>query len=302
MRNLYRCLTVLAVLLSFTACRMSTLPDRPEVHGHRGCRALVPENTIAGFLHAAELGVEHLEMDVVVSADGEVVVSHEPWMDHRICLTEEGERITASQERSHNIYRMDLGQVQSYDCGSLAHPDFPAQNTAPAYKPTLDEVVNAVEQGAAMNGWGNQSYNIEIKSDPALYRSMQPMPAELARIVLEKIDALGIADRCILQSFDPAVLIAVREIDDDIPLALLVENDLGAKANLARLPFVPEYYSADLRLVDSTVVDFLRKQDVLPLVWTVNDTADMQRMIRLGVDGIITDRPDVLMRILDELY
>lgn len=292
----------LALLCVASACTMPDTPDRPEVHGHRGCRALLPENTVPAFLKAAELGCDWLEMDVVVTADGQVLVSHEPWMDHRICLTGEGGPITEAAERTYNIYRMTVDEAQDFDCGSLRHPDFPEQVPTAAPKPTLAQVVEAVETDAMMNGWGVQSYNIEIKSEPELYDRMQPRPEPFAARVIEQVQALNIVERCIIQSFDPAVLEAVHEIDPDIATALLVDNKDGVQANLARLSFTPTYYSADFPLLDAAAVKQLRSLGIEPLVWTVNETDDMRRMIALGVNGIITDHPERLIAILDETY
>lgn len=279
---------------------MPSTPERPEVHGHRGCRGLLPENTVAAFLKAAELGCDRLELDVVITGDGEVLVSHEPWMEHRICLTEEGTPLTEAEGRAANIYRMTVDQVQSYDCGSKQHPDFPGQVNAEDHKPTLTEVVEAVENEGMMRGWGVQSYNIEIKSEPQLYDVMQPRPGPFAEKVMALIEELGIADRCIIQSFDPAVLEAVHGIDDTMATALLVDNSDGVEANLQRLSFTPTYYSAEFPLMDARAVASLREQGIEPLVWTVNEEADMRAMIALGLNGIITDYPDRLIRILDE--
>ena len=292
----------LASALALSACSMNNTPERPEVHGHRGCRGLLPENSLPAFLKAAELGVDWLEMDVVISADGEVIVSHEPWMDHRICRTEEGDGIPAAEEQNHNLYRMTVQEIRAFDCGSVRHPDFPEQMPSETYKPTLAEVVENVEQEAMMYGWGVQSFNIEIKSDPAHYGTMQPQPEEFARIVLDRISALGITERCLIQSFDPAVLRAVRELAEDVPVALLVEHAGDMANDLERLGFNPDYYSAEFTSVDAVLVAALRARDIEPLVWTVNTTDDMRRMIALGVNGIITDHPERLIAILDETY
>lgn len=287
-----------AALMLLGACNRTNM-DRPDVHGHRGCRGLRPENTLPAFIHAAELGCDWLELDVVITGDSQVLVSHEPWMEHRICRTPDGDSIPASEERSHNIYRMGLKEVQDFDCGSARHPEFPEQVNEEADKPTLKEVVEAVDEEAMRQGLGNIGFNIEIKSDPALYDTYQPQPHRFAELVVKQIDSLGIADRCIIQSFDPAVLEEVHALNEDLPLALLVDNGDGLAANLARLPFTPQYYSPAFALVDNDLVKALRARDIGLLVWTVNDTNDMERMIGLGATGIITDHPEKLIALLD---
>src|SRR5436305_9759012 len=103
------------------------MPSEFDIEGHRGCRGLLPENTIPAFLKALELGVSTLEMDVVITKDKQVLVSHDPFMSHEICRSPEGKYITAEEERSHNLYRINLAQISQYDCGMQPHPRFPEQ-------------------------------------------------------------------------------------------------------------------------------------------------------------------------------
>ncbi|MBK8499783.1 MAG: glycerophosphodiester phosphodiesterase [Flavobacteriales bacterium] len=273
--------------------------EHPEVSGHRGCRGLLPENTIPGFIKATELGVDWLELDVVISGDGQVVVSHEPWISHRICLRPGGDSISVDEERSLNLFRMGLSEIQGYDCGSLAHPDFPGQATQRAYKPTLREVVETVDEHAMNNSLTAPGFMIEIKSDPAFYGVYQPIPAEFARVVVETIDSLGIADRCVVQSFDPAVLEVMHAERPDITLAFLVENEEGWKENLKRLSFEPDIYSPHFSLIDARDVEKLHGRNVEVVVWTVNDEEDIRKLLALGVDGIISDYPDRVIGIVE---
>lgn len=292
-------LHLLAVVL-LTACEMPIATSPPEVHGHRGCRGLLPENTVPAFLKAAELGVDWVELDVVISADSQVVVSHEPWMHHRICLDAQGAAIDSAVERGLNLYRMTVAEIQRFDCGSLDHPDFPSQDRRRVHKPTLREVVEALDEAALMGGSGSPGFNIEIKSDPALYGTHQPRPAEFAQRVLSAIDSLGLGERVIIQSFDPAVLMAMHGLAAEMPMALLVENTDGVDANLQRLSFKPAIYSPHFSMADAQLLRDLRGRGIALNVWTVNEPADIQRMIALGVDGIISDYPDRVINIIEE--
>ncbi len=272
----------------------------PDVHGHRGARGTHPENTIQGFLHAIEKGCDYLEMDVVVTADRKVVVSHEPWMEPAICLDPYGDRIPAAQARSHNIHRMTLDEVQRYDCGSMPDPRFPDQEQMVAFKPSLAEVVEAADEHALLSGMAMPGFNIEIKSDPAWYGEFQPEPAEYVRIVLGTIDSLGIGPRCIIQSFDPAILEEVRRTMASIPVALLVEKSTDVTKELARLSFKPDIYSPEFHLVDEKVLKQLRELDIELFVWTVNEKEDIKRMLDLGVDAIISDHPARVIDLLSD--
>lgn len=272
----------------------------PEIHGHRGCRGLLPENTLPAFLEAAEMGCDLLELDVVITADSQVLVSHEPWMSHRICRTPQGDSITEQQEHDFNIYRMTVAEAQSFDCGSTPQVAFPDQELSPQFKPTLRQVVEAVDLKMMDNGTAGVGWNIEIKSEPALYDVFQPRPERFARLVLAEIDSLGIGGRTVIQSFDPAILEEIHRTDETLATALLVDNTNGLERNLARLSYTPTHYSTAFALADKALVKTLDSLGIELLVWTVNDKSDLRRMIKLGVGGIITDHPEKAIKLLDE--
>lgn len=295
----HKALYLAAALLLAGGCTYESV-ERPEIHGHRGCRGDLPENTVEGFLKAMDLGCEWIEMDVVITGDEQVLVSHEPWMDHRICRTPDGDSITEAQAHELNIFHMTTAEAQRFDCGSVPHPDFPDQERRKTFKPTLRQVVEAVEEKAADEGSLNIGFNIEIKSEPALYGTYQPEPARFVALVLAQIDSLAIGDRSIIQSFDPLILEEVHKADETLPLALLVDNKDGLEANLKRLTFTPTHYSPHHKLVDKSLVKDLQERDIALLVWTVNDKDDLKRMIKLGVDGVITDHPAKAIALLEE--
>ena len=288
------------LILPITAC-MPYRNTEPEIHGHRGSRGLEPENTIPAFIKGAEEGCDWLELDVVMTGDGHVLVSHEPWIDHRICLDPKGDRIPADGDRQLNIFRMSLEEVQAYDCGTLKNPDFPDQQHEVLYKPTLAEVVEAVDDHTMAVGSNVGGYNIEIKSDPAWYGIYQPEPTDYAAQVLAEIEESGITDRCMIQSFDPAILEAVHNTSPWVRLALLVDNADGLDANLARLSFKPAVYSPHYTLADEKMVNDLWERDIELAVWTVNDKDEIERIVKLGVDAVISDYPDRVRKVIDQL-
>jgi len=293
-----RCAIVCAITLS--AC-MPQKNLHPDIHGHRGCRGLLPENSIPAFLKATEIGCDYLEMDVVVSQDGQLVISHEPWMDHRICLTPDDEPISEANERSHNLYHLSALDIRKYDCGSLRHPDFPDQKQRSTYKPLLADMVEQVDEHAMMSSVALPSFNIEIKSDPELYGAFQPQPLEFVHIVINTLDSIGITDRCMLQSFDPAILEVIHAERPEIPLAYLVEGHGSLEEDLAKLTFQPSIYSPQFTMADEPLLQAIRAKGMELVVWTVNEPADIKRMLDLGVDGIISDYPNRVFAIQDGL-
>jgi len=289
---------VLAIALFLSAC-MPQKNLHPDVHGHRGCRGLLPENTLPAFLRATELGCDYLELDVVMSGDGSLIVSHEPWMRHDICQTPDGSPITADEERGFNLYRMSAEEIRQFDCGSLKNDGFPELKTRRAYKPMLAQVVGAVDEHAMLSGVAAPSFNIEIKSEPELYGTYQPEPRTLALAVINELDALGIADRCVIQSFDPAILEVIHAEREEIPLAYLVEGKGTLNEHLAKLTFVPPILSPHFSMANEALLKEIREREMELIVWTVNDRADIQRMLDLGVDGIISDYPDRVFAMLE---
>ncbi len=299
MSALDRISPTLALATLFTAC--THMPaSTPDVHGHRGCRGVMPENSVPGFIKAVDMGCDYLELDVVLSADDEVIVSHEPWMNSLICLTPDDAAIAPDEEKALNIFRMTTLELQQYDCGSVRHPGFPKQRTMPVSKPTLREVVEAVDEHALLNGHMNPAFNVEIKSHPDWYGVYQPGPDLLAERVVREIDALDMANRCIVQSFDPAVLRAIRAERDDLPLALLVETSEGLDQDLQRLGFQPDIYCPHFSLVTPELAREVHGRGMDLVVWTVNEKEDIRRILQVGVDGIISDHPDRVLKIIEE--
>jgi len=291
-------------VLILLACTMSDVraqsaadspqtPDGFDLQGHRGARGLVPENTIPSFRRALELGVTTLEMDVVLAADGTVVVSHEPWMMREKCRAPDGTLIPAGDSRSHNVYDMAYDRVAAYDCGRTLG-DFPEQEAVSAPKPRLRDVVEMAEAYAADHERGPVFYNVEIKSRPDWEGTFQPEPGPYTRQVLAAVRAAGVAPRTTIQSFDPRILEAAHRQSDGVRLAFLVgeSGDEGMEKNLGRLSFAPDVYSPSAALVDEALVTAVHDRGLQLVPWTVNDSAAMRRLIRLGVDGLITDYPD----------
>lgn len=273
-----------------------------DVQGHRGARGLLPENTLPAFLKALELGVTTLEMDVVITKDAQVVVSHEPWFSSTICSLPSGEPVPAEAQMSYRIYDMTYEEVARFDCGRRGHPLFPRQEARAAVKPLLRDVLQAAETYAREHGLPPVRYNIETKSRPEGDGSFHPDPETFTRLLYDVLVEAGVLDRTILQSFDVRTLQAGRRIDPAWQLSLLVarEGDRGIEANLATLGFVPDVYSPDYRLVDAALVDEAHRRGMRVIPWTVNTLDAMRQLQSLGVDGLITDYPDLAVELRNE--
>ncbi len=261
--------------------------------GHRGARGLVPENSVPAFLKAlAYEQIQTLEMDVAVTKDSVIILSHEPWMSHNICSRLEGLPVTKEEEKELSIFQMTYAETKMFDCGSRGNENFPGQTPLKVQKPALSEVVEAVENYCLRNEREQPFYNIEIKSRPAWDQFYTPAPETFAELLIKEVKRLDIYEKTCIQSFDPRALNAVHKLDSSITTALLVDNIQGVEGNLQKIGFKPDIYSPHYKLVNAGVVKEVHDKGMKLIPWTVNDPSDMKALIQLGVDGIITDYPN----------
>ncbi len=271
---------------------------RLDVQGHRGCRGIMPENSIPAFLKALEMGVPTLEMDVVISKDLDVIVSHDPFFSHKIALDPTGKEIPESAELNHNIFEMTTAELQAYDCGSKGNEGFPFQQKMKVYKPTLQEVFEKVEAAQKQHSLKAVDYNIEIKRRESWDGIFHPPVQIFVEKVLEVVKSANLEDRTIIQSFDAESLRIARHLSDKIRIAWLIENRRTFEENMLHLGIKPDIYSPHYQLVDQDLVKQVHAQDMRLIPWTVNEAIDIDQMISLGVDGIISDYPG---RVLEKL-
>lgn len=268
-----------------------------DVEGHRGCRGLYPENTIVAFLEAVKLGVTTLEMDVVVSKDGKLIVSHDPWMNPDICLFPKGQPDQEDAKKLANLYKMTAEEIVRYDCGTPPNSKFPEQKKMFAAKPLLSDVIDTVEKFIASNHLAFVQYNIETKSTSDGDDVFHPKPDVFAKLLYDLLKQKKILGKCIIQSFDPRTLQAVRKTDTNVKLALLVFNADGFEKNIKRLGFHPEIYSPNFILVNKKLISKSHHHKMKIIPWTINEEDKMKKLKDMGVDGIITDYPDRLIKV-----
>jgi glycerophosphoryl diester phosphodiesterase len=292
-------------------------PARPrhlELHGHRGARGLAPENTLAGCARALREGVHALELDLFLSADDTLVVHHDP-RPHPDIARLDGQWLTAPAPL---LREQTLAQIRAYDVGRLRPgsplaAEFPEQQPADGERiPTLAQVFAlAAQHGAAT---AHLRWNLEIKSRPH-EPGNTGSPAQMARLLLAAVDAAGLRARTVVQGFDWAPLLELRRLAPDLALACLTTRQRWdnvadprwtAGLRLADHPDVPtlvqaagaRVWSPNFRDLDAAAVQRAQALGLQVLPWTVNDTADMARLMAWGVDGLITDYPDRARRMM----
>lgn len=239
------------------------------VMGHRGCRALRPENTIAAFEHALKVGADVLELDVVVTQDNRLVVHHD--LD-----------LAGKPVRS-----MTLAEVRAFDRGGTRSPNFPRQQLIPGERiPTLAEVLKLAKDRKAR-------LMIETKVDPSVE------PGWFATAVEQQIRQHGVVGQVMLQSFDHRTLHAMRKINPEIPLVLLnPRQKLADYITPARALGPKAIQMVNVAIIDADIVKTLKAAKISIYVGTTDDPAQWKRLIALKVDGILTDDPEGLRRLL----
>jgi glycerophosphoryl diester phosphodiesterase len=255
--------------------------SRILVHGHRGARAMRPENTLPAFEYAIQAGADALEMDVAVTKDNVLVVSHDPHINPEIC---QGPHPGAA------ICRLTLAELDCCDCGTLKNPHFPKQQPVPGARiPTLSEVLS-------LGAHNHVQFNIEIKSFPD-HLELTPAPDIFAGMTLQAIREHHMESRCIVQSFDFRTLREMKRLAPDIRLAALWEGEarpFAAIAREARSGIIAPHFT--LVTAEQVQAAHAARLEVIP--WTANTPEDWQTLINAGVDAIITDDPAALIAYL----
>lgn len=266
-----------------------------DLEGHRGCRGLMPENTIPAFLKAMEIGVTTLEMDAVITKDGKVILSHEPFFNHEITTKPNGDPVAENEEHALNIYSMTYAETQAFDVGIKPHPRFAGQQKIAVHKPLLSDVIDSVKEYCPDHHKPLPFFNIETKSKPETDNSYHPVPAVFVDALMQVIISKGIASQVIIQSFDFRTLQYLHQHYPAIKTSALVEDFdlLPFAGQLEKLGFTPDFYSPAWELVTPVLVQQCHQKGVKLVPWTVNEAEIMQRLVDMGVDGLISDYPNL---------
>jgi glycerophosphoryl diester phosphodiesterase len=291
-----------------------------DLQGHRGARALRPENTLAGFAHALAIGVTTLELDCGVTNDGVVVASHDRALNPDHTRDAKGQFLAAAGPL---IRELTYGELQQYDVGRLRPGSdyalsFPEQQPVDGERiPSLADVFALVQKS------GNREvrFNIETKIDPT-----QPdatvAPEAFAEALIEVIRAAGMESRTTIQSFDWRTLVQARKLAPEIAIVALTDQQPAEDTMEVGKPGASVWlggFDVDdhggsvpktVKALGATVwsphaldlnPDAVAEAHALGLAvipWTVNDPEDMERALALGIDGLITDHPDRLRGVL----
>lgn len=307
-----------ACLLLFAGVATTALAF--DLQGHRGARGLAPENTLAGIDQALAIGVTTLELDLAVTADDVLVVHHDLALNADIARGPDGAWVTDEAP----LRRLTLDALKTYDVGRLRGGSdyarlFADQITRDGARvPTLDEVFDRVEALGA----DHVRFNLETKIRPDR-PDLSPEPEAFAAAIADLVRVRGLAERVTVQSFDWRTLDALAEIAPEIARVCLTAQGRFDTVQAGRRGPSPWLAGRDVDAVDGSVprlvadagcavwspaasdldADRVAEAYALGLAvvpWTVNEPAEMRRLIEAGVDGLITDYPNRLRALLTE--
>ena len=286
------------LLITLLALAFQAQAQKFMLIGHQGARGIMPENTIPGMIKALDLDVNVLNMGVVISKDGEVVLSHEPYFNNEISTRPDGKAITFKDEKKYNMFEMDYEEIRKFDVGMKLHNRFPGQMKMKVYKPLLAETIDSVESYVKQNKLEKPIYNIEtslIRKGDGVF---QPDASVFIEKIMEIIKERKLTRRVIIQSLDMRTLQYLHEYFPSIKTSLMIDEKQDFEESIQALGFTPTYYSPYYVLVGKGLVDRCHAAGVKIIPWTVNTAKDMKYLINLGVDGLITDYPNQYTRVM----
>ena len=320
MRSFATILAAVCCLMSGQAIFMNGTAMAFDIEAHRGGRALFPENTLQSFANALSMGVNTLELDIGVTRDAAIVVSHERKLNPDLARDPDGVYVAPPGTP---FVRLTLDEVKKYDVGQIRPGSayamqFPDQHAVPGTPiPTLIEVFDLVRK----SGDKKVRFNIETKIDPH-HPDESPDPQRFVTLLLDLFRREKFSDRVMVQSFDWRTLLLVQKLAPAIPTVYLTQQKgSGATISLDKATewtagFNPAEYGKSLPRtikaaggaiwspyfgdVDAGLIAESHQLGLKVVVWTVNKPEDIARMIDIGVDGIISDHPDLLRKIAGE--
>jgi len=282
-----------------------TLPATAQVaefpkfsaEAHRGGRGLWPENTIVAMENAMKIeGITTLEMDTHITKDGKVVVTHDDYLSPGFMLTPEGKEIPATDAKRYPVFQMEYNDLKQFDLGTKPLAGFPNQQKVKTNIPLLADLIDAVQKDIQKNKTKQFFYNIETKCDAKGDGITNPEPAVFVELLMDVIKKKKIIPYVVIQSFDKRTIQLIQEKYPDVKTSFLVANKKSYEENITDLGYKPFILSPVLQMVNEELIKKAHADGVKVIPWTANKIEEMNGLRALGVDGIISDYPDLLVQ------
>ena len=281
------------VLLAFAAVASCQPKPAIDVQAHRGGAGLMPENTIPAMKHALDLGVNTLEFDLHLSSDGQVVVSHDPYFHPRYSTRPDGSLVQEADPKEY-LYTMPYDSIAKYDVGLRPVDRWPGQAKMAVCKPLASDLIDFAEGYAKTP----VNYNIEIKSWPGEGEgTLWPEYHVFCDTCIPLLLSKDLGERLIVQCFDTRALNYMHRKWPSLTLSYLTEAEEGGDIEtlLGNLDFVPRWWSPESSVVTRENVAWCHAHGIGVVPWTVDDPAEMRRLVACGVEAIISNYPDILI-------
>ena len=276
-----------SLIISFAMLTLSHFAQQKVmVFGHRGCRGYYPENSIVAFQEGMKMGANGIELDVVVNKDKQLVVSHEPFFQKEYCLDPSGNDIT--DEKKYNTYLMTQQEIEAFDCGTKNYGKFPEQKKMKVVKPLFSTFTKEVAAP-------NTIVLFEIKSEKEEYNISQPEPKPYVELIKKELEAYPYPNNIIIMSFDPEIMEEVHKQIPQYRTVYLTYLPKSAKKFLKEISFKPTALGMFYPTVSKKDVEHLHGNGIQLFTWTVNDVKSAKKLVKLGVDALITDYPKLII-------
>ncbi len=272
-----------------TACNVQREFDK---QAHRGGAGLMPENTILSAKNALNYGAT-IEMDLYMSKDSQLVVTHDPHIVSLYALYPDGRPVPEEEAKKLVLSQMNYDEIKAFEIGLKPHPTYPQQKKVSAYIPLFSALIDSAETHARVNHLKRPKYNIQ--AGPA-YTITDEFRADFVKKMMNIIVGKKINKRSMFQTFDTGMLETMhRDYPGKIEISFLVGvSGKDLEKSLKRLTFKPDIYSPYFTIVTKEMVDQCHQLGIKIVPWTVNLKEDIEKLKAMGVDGIISDYPDLL--------
>jgi len=271
-----------------------------DVESHRGGTGVMPENTIPAMLYSLSLdGLTTLEMDAHVTADNKLVLIHDHYLNPKHTLKPDGKELTDLEKEKYPIMQMTYNELKKFDVGSKFYKAYPQQKKMKVSIPLLEDVIDSVQYYIKNENREQVFYNIEAKSSEAGDHLLNPVPEVFVKLLMDVIKSKKIAPYVIIQSADVRILQVLRKEYPQMKTSYLVggkRKDFTLEENLELLGFDPYIYSPNYRYLTKEIVEKCHEREMKVVAWTPNTEKAIDKVKLMGVDGIITDYPELLLK------
>jgi glycerophosphoryl diester phosphodiesterase len=305
MKSYLSLVAFVSAIALFPACKSAKQSSGPSgfpvfyKEGHRGTRGLMPENTIPAMIKGLETGANIIEVDIYITKDDQVLIAHDPYVNVAHSLFDDGREIPKEEAKKYVWHQMNYADIRKFDVGSKPFPAYPQQQKIKTYMPLLGELIDSVEQYTTSNNRPKAIYNIEVKTsvrfDSLGYNAS---PEVMMKAVMDVVKSKNIGNRFYVQSFDFRPLQVVHQQYPGVVIGFLTDSKtMSVEDNLKKLGFTPDIYSPHYKLVTAEMVVACKAHKMKLVPWTVNTAEEMKTLVQQGVNGIITDYPNLFAQL-----